>query len=361
MSEACPPQGGELLLSRRRLLVAGGIATAGLWLPGCGHGHRFAARAEVSEGTAPAETDPAAQLYVDRGADATEVADRGDRIQVDPIRPPELHWRAGQFITAVETDQPFYAGTLDDGPSPYNTYDILRAARKYNVKLSFAVVGIMARAFPEILRAIYEDGHQIINHSSRHTPYTSMGLAPQIAECQEIIYDILGIYPEAARAPGLTRGAAYLAAVLAAGMYEVQTSWVTTDSSDPRPSAAVILQQHIRGLVRGGIELNHDGGNRRPTSDAYDDMLAYASQVGITSVRVDELIAMGTPLPLSGTYPNGSRTNREGGLYAPEFVGAGCEFDVYQALKEALEYPYIKSVQRSRVVAELAELDLSKS
>ena len=43
------------------------------------------------------------------------------------------------------------AFTFDDGPSPSNTYSVLRALALYNVKATFFLIGVNVRAYPKLL------------------------------------------------------------------------------------------------------------------------------------------------------------------------------------------------------------------
>ena len=57
--------------------------------------------------------------------------------------------------------------TFDDGPNA-NTPGVLDALKAYNVKATFFIVGRMARAYPEILKRIADEGHLLANHSASH-------------------------------------------------------------------------------------------------------------------------------------------------------------------------------------------------
>ena len=57
--------------------------------------------------------------------------------------------------------------TFDDGPNRY-TADVLDALKDAGVKATFFIVGKMARAHPDILARIADDGHLLANHSATH-------------------------------------------------------------------------------------------------------------------------------------------------------------------------------------------------
>ena len=58
--------------------------------------------------------------------------------------------------------------TFDDGPLPPYTDRVLDALDAECVKVTYFIVGDMARAYPDTLRRIYNDGHVIGTHSMHH-------------------------------------------------------------------------------------------------------------------------------------------------------------------------------------------------
>lgn len=58
--------------------------------------------------------------------------------------------------------------TIDDGPTPDVTPDILRQLRAAGVKASFFVIGLRAEAHPELIDAMLADGHDVLNHGYSH-------------------------------------------------------------------------------------------------------------------------------------------------------------------------------------------------
>jgi peptidoglycan-N-acetylglucosamine deacetylase len=58
--------------------------------------------------------------------------------------------------------------TFDDGPLPPYSNQILDILAAECVKVTYFMVGTMARAYPATVRAIYEQGHTIGTHSDHH-------------------------------------------------------------------------------------------------------------------------------------------------------------------------------------------------
>ena len=60
---------------------------------------------------------------------------------------------------------------------------ILRAFREHDISATFFVPGLIAEKFPEIVRDIYTDGHEVAAHGWRHTP-------PRLQNREEIRDDL---------------------------------------------------------------------------------------------------------------------------------------------------------------------------
>jgi cellulose synthase/poly-beta-1,6-N-acetylglucosamine synthase-like glycosyltransferase/peptidoglycan/xylan/chitin deacetylase (PgdA/CDA1 family)/spore germination protein YaaH len=58
--------------------------------------------------------------------------------------------------------------SFDDGPDPLYTPRILDILKQHGVHASFFIVGMNAQANPELLRRIYDEGHEIGSHTFTH-------------------------------------------------------------------------------------------------------------------------------------------------------------------------------------------------
>src|SRR5580765_7500261 len=73
--------------------------------------------------------------------------------------------------------------TFDDGPIPPYSNAILDTLASQCVKATYFLVGEMARAYPSIVRRIYNAGHTIGTHSQNH-PFAFQRLSTEKAERQ---------------------------------------------------------------------------------------------------------------------------------------------------------------------------------
>lgn len=74
----------------------------------------------------------------------------------------------------VNTNKFFVSLTFDDGPYLNTTEQILDILKKYNVKVTFFVIGRHVEKHPELITKIQTDGHTIGLHGYTHVDYTKL-------------------------------------------------------------------------------------------------------------------------------------------------------------------------------------------
>ncbi len=75
-------------------------------------------------------------------------------------------------IWAGKSTQHAVALTFDDGPSPVYTREILDLLHQYQAKATFFVLGEKVEQYPELVRAMIRDGHEVGNHTFDHVRLT---------------------------------------------------------------------------------------------------------------------------------------------------------------------------------------------
>ncbi len=94
--------------------------------------------------------------------------------------------------------------SFDDGPDPVFTPQVLRILANAGIKATFCVIGREARAFPDVLRAIAQQGHTIYDHTETHPHLNRLSadqIDAQLASPARFIRDTLGVAPAFMRAP----------------------------------------------------------------------------------------------------------------------------------------------------------------
>lgn len=73
----------------------------------------------------------------------------------------------GDVLWFVDTSEPIFALTFDDGPHPETTPGLLDVLRKHRAKATFFLIGERVKAHPELVERIAAEGHELGNHLMR--------------------------------------------------------------------------------------------------------------------------------------------------------------------------------------------------
>ena len=96
--------------------------------------------------------------------------------------------------------------TIDDGPDPRTTPQLLAALDRHSIKATFFLIGRHAEQYPELVRAIHGAGHTIGNHTFSHPAGRFWCIGPrsarrEISRCDEVLLTITGQVPTFFRSP----------------------------------------------------------------------------------------------------------------------------------------------------------------
>ncbi|WP_030567212.1 polysaccharide deacetylase family protein [Streptomyces aureocirculatus] len=174
--------------------------------------------------------------------------------------------------------------TIDDGPDPKWTPQMLDLLREYEAKATFCMVGTQAQAHPDIVKKVVAAGHRLCDHSVSHN--TAMDKdsqayqSKQILDAERMITKASGgVRPMYYRAPGgaFTPYSRDLAA--SRGMRPL--GWNVDTKDFERPGTDAIVATVERELPNGPTLLFHDaGGDRTQTVEALRRILPRLKQQG---------------------------------------------------------------------------------
>ncbi len=112
---------------------------------------------------------------------------------------------------------------------PRQTHRLLALFDELGVKATFFVLGIAARAYPELVELIAADGHEIASHGDQHRPVhtqTIAELSADLRSARQTIEQITGRSPRGYRAPAfsITQSARWAYEVLVAEGFDYDSS-----------------------------------------------------------------------------------------------------------------------------------------
>ncbi|EKD53796.1 MAG: polysaccharide deacetylase [uncultured bacterium] len=154
--------------------------------------------------------------------------------------------------------------TFDDGPTVEYTPQILAILRKYHIKATFFMVGMNAKAHPEIVRMVLADGHAINSHSMTHPMLTKLNdveLYREITEPQVVIKNIIGKKPVCLRYPYGASNEHVRSVIRENGMMPMPMGWNSFDYD--RPGTDKIVNWVLLNAHSGQVFLFHDGFEKR--------------------------------------------------------------------------------------------------
>ncbi|MEV5982614.1 polysaccharide deacetylase family protein [Streptomyces sp. NPDC052114] len=174
--------------------------------------------------------------------------------------------------------------TIDDGPDPKWTPQVLALLEEYEVKATFCMVGTQAQAHPDLVKKVVAAGHRLCDHSVSHD--TGMDKksdayqSKQILDAERMITKASGgVRPMYYRAPGgaFTPHSRKLAS--SRGMRPL--GWNVDTKDFERPGTDAIVATVERELPNGPTLLFHDaGGDRTQTVEALRILLPRLKEQG---------------------------------------------------------------------------------
>jgi len=90
---------------------------------------------------------------------------------------------------------------------PESAMPVLELLEKYNTRATFAVLGMVAERRPELIKLIYDQGHEIASHGYSHRPLFEMSMdefEQEIIKSIELLTSITGEKPIGYRAPSFS-------------------------------------------------------------------------------------------------------------------------------------------------------------
>src|SRR5205814_4776760 len=201
--------------------------------------------------------------------------------------------------------------TFDDGPDPKWTPKILDILKAENVKAAFFLVGTRAEEYPDLVRRIVAEGHEIGNHTYYH-PNLALcwpeHIRVELNATQLLIETITGRSTTLFRPPyAADTSPSKITELIPPQLAQALGYLVVLENIDPqdwaRPGADIILQRVKQQRHDGNIILLHDaGGDRSQTLEALPRIIEYLQARNDTIVPLSKLLnttrdALMPPLP----------------------------------------------------------------
>ncbi|MEH2322998.1 MAG: polysaccharide deacetylase family protein [Nostoc sp.] len=202
----------------------------------------------------------------------------------------------GKTVYKVQSgnNEKVIALSIDDGPWPKTTLEMLDILKQNDVKATFFWVGQALQANPDLAKREVAEGHAIGNHTWHHW-YRRMDeptAKSEIDRTTDLIYKTTGVKTALFRPPGgfLNNGLA----TYAKSQKDAVIMWsLTSADTDPHAKPQAFVNNVLKGAKPGSIVLMHDGGgDRYRTVEALPKIISGLKQQGYRFVTIPELLKM---------------------------------------------------------------------
>ena len=188
----------------------------------------------------------------------------------------------------------YIALTFDDGPHPVYTARILKILYDNNASATFFVIGENAERYPSLIRAEYDSGHELGNHTYSHGRLNEKSvktLYNEIKKTDGIIKSITGEEPVLFRPP---EGATSKIVLNCAERFSYPVILWSIDTKDwERKDAGKIADSVLSGIKPGAIILMPEFvGTNSQTPQALRKILPALLEQGYEFVTVSELLGL---------------------------------------------------------------------
>ena len=206
--------------------------------------------------------------------------------------------RRGTIYKVPETRK-VVALTFDDGPSPKWTPQVLDELKKANVKATFFMIGMHVKKYPDIVRRVAAEGHEIENHTYDHRGLLEISpddLKREILSTEQAVTDVVGVKTVYFRPPKAWITSTEKKTITALG-YRV-VLWTLNSKDWVTYNHKLIVAYLMSRVQPGDIILFHDsggvfgteGGDRSETVSAIPCLVKKLRAKGYDFVTVKELI-----------------------------------------------------------------------
>ena len=215
-----------------------------------------------------------------------------------------LVWLLGMLVAAFSLSWNFFlsarthnakpsdkivAITFDDGPHPLYTPAVSKLLNEFNATATFFCIGHRVERYPEIFKAIVNQGYEIGNHSYSHSPYIDFKgkqlWLEELNKADAVIEKQIGMYPKLFRPPyGVTTP--HLAKAINHSAHRV-IGWSIRSFDTVIGNPKFIVKRITNRIKSGDVILLHDTHQNIPF--VLEHLLLYLTEHGYKTVTISQL------------------------------------------------------------------------
>jgi peptidoglycan/xylan/chitin deacetylase (PgdA/CDA1 family) len=195
-----------------------------------------------------------------------------------------------EVLYEIDTQEPIVALTIDDGPDPDTTPDILNRLKRYGAHATFFLIVNRISDNEELIQRMVEENHELANHLLTDQPSITLNISDfekQLLEAHEVLSEFSEIRWFR---PGSGWYNKNMLSILQRHDYECALGSVYP--FDPQLGSSWFITRYVLWKVRpGSIIVLHDFGTRgERTAVALDMILPELFRRGYRVVTLSELV-----------------------------------------------------------------------
>jgi len=185
--------------------------------------------------------------------------------------------------------------SFDDGPHPGFTERIIEALSNEGAVATFFVVGKQAERYPELVRALVRNGHEVANHSYSHVNLNTVSsrvVLEELNRTQDFLQSTTGCNTKLFRPPGGHYSRRVLDVATKAGYKMVL--WTIFPMDHSAPPVSTLCRRIFKSTQDGDVILLHSG--IETTLEALPRIVQYFRSKGFRFLTVSELLEEDIPV-----------------------------------------------------------------
>lgn len=194
-------------------------------------------------------------------------------------------------IYCVQTDEPKIALTFDAAWGNEDTQTIMEILRKHDVKVTFFMTGGWVESYPEDVKLILSEGHDLGNHSENHKNMSQLSNSDKKNELMTVhdkVKNLTGYDMFLFRPPYGDYDNEVIRVAKECGYYPIQWDVDSLDWKDYGVDSIIKTVTQHKHLGNGSIILCHNGATY--TAKALDTLISTLKDAGYTFVPLSQLI-----------------------------------------------------------------------
>ena len=194
-------------------------------------------------------------------------------------------------IYCVETDKKQVALSFDAAWGNEDTATILDILKKHNVKVTFFMTGGWVESYPEDVKRILADGHDLGNHSENHKNMSQLSNEEKRSELMDVhtkVQELTGYEMFLFRPPYGDYDNSVINVARECGYYAIQWDVDSLDWKDYGADSIIKTVTQHKHLGNGSIILCHNGA--KYTAEALDTLITTLQDQGYELVPISQLI-----------------------------------------------------------------------